>query len=100
MLRHCSFFVFQCTALRVGIYLLKVNNGKTRIMCKICSKIAFVVNFEQTGLFPNDAACYQGDLFKGAFSGLRQFLATEGPLKMMKNTFYFILKALFRSQDI
>ena len=29
---------------------------------------------------------------KGALSGLRQFLATESPLK---NTFYFTLKALF-----
>ena len=26
-------------------------------------------------------------LFKGALSSLRQFLATEGPLKMMKNAF-------------
>ena len=26
---------------------------------------------------------------KGALPGLRQFLATESPLKMMKNTFYF-----------
>ena len=33
-------------------------------------------------------------LFKGAFSSLRQFLATEGPLKMMKNAFQLILKAL------
>ena len=33
--------------------------------------------------------------FNGALSGLRQFLATETPLKMMKNVFYFILKALF-----
>ena len=32
---------------------------------------------------------------KGAFSGLRQFLATESPLKMMKNAFYFNSKALF-----
>ena len=30
-----------------------------------------------------------------ALSGLRQFLAIESPLKMMKNTFYLILKALF-----
>ena len=28
-------------------------------------------------------------------SGLRKFLATESPLKMMKNAFYFTLKALF-----
>ena len=32
---------------------------------------------------------------KGALSGLRQFLAIESPLKMMKNAFYFTLKALF-----
>ena len=32
---------------------------------------------------------------KGALSGLRQFLATEGRLKITKNTFYFTLKALF-----
>ena len=33
--------------------------------------------------------------FKGALSGLRQFFATESPLKMMKNAFYFTSKALF-----
>ena len=33
--------------------------------------------------------------FKGTLSGLRQFFATESPLKMMKNTFYFTSKALF-----
>ena len=33
--------------------------------------------------------------FKGALSGLRQFLANESPLKMMKSDFYFIVKALF-----
>ena len=32
---------------------------------------------------------------KGALSGLRQFLATGSPLKMMKNAFYFTRKALF-----
>ena len=35
------------------------------------------------------------NLFKVALSGLRQFLATEIPLKMMKNVFYFISKAPF-----
>ena len=33
--------------------------------------------------------------FKDALSSLRQFLATESPLKMMKKAFYFTLKALF-----
>ena len=32
---------------------------------------------------------------KGALPGLIKFLAAESPLKMMKNTFYFTLKALF-----
>ena len=32
---------------------------------------------------------------KGALSGLRQFLATESPLKMRRNAFYFTSKALF-----
>ena len=31
---------------------------------------------------------------KGVFSGLRQFLATENPLKIMKNVFYLISEAL------
>ena len=33
--------------------------------------------------------------FKDVLSGLKQFLATESPLKVMKNAFYFTLKALF-----
>ena len=32
---------------------------------------------------------------KGTVSGLRQYLATESSIKMMKNAFYFTLKALF-----
>ena len=34
-------------------------------------------------------------LLKGLLPGLIQFLTTENPLKMMKNNFYFTLKALF-----
>ena len=34
-------------------------------------------------------------LIKGALSGLKQFLAAESPLKMMRNNFYFTLKAFF-----
>ena len=32
---------------------------------------------------------------KAALSGLIQYLATESPLKMMTNAFYFTLKTLF-----
>ena len=35
------------------------------------------------------------NMLKGPLSGLKQFLVTESPLKIMKNAFYFILKALF-----
>ena len=35
------------------------------------------------------------NIVKGAVSGLKQFLTTENPLKLMKNAFYFILKAVF-----
>ena len=32
---------------------------------------------------------------KDTLSGLRKLLATESPLKMMENVFYFTLKAIF-----
>ena len=32
---------------------------------------------------------------KDPIPGLKQFLATLSPIKMMKNAFYFTLKALF-----
>ena len=34
-------------------------------------------------------------IFTGELSGLSQFLATKSSLKMIKNDFYFTLKALF-----
>ena len=34
-------------------------------------------------------------VFKGSLSGLRHFLTNENPLNMMKNAFFFTLKALF-----
>ena len=35
------------------------------------------------------------EVIKSALAGLRQVLATGSPLEMMKNAFYFTLKALF-----
>ena len=35
------------------------------------------------------------NLVKSAVLDLRKFLAIESPVKFKKNTFYFILKALF-----
>ena len=37
---------------------------------------------------------HQENKVKDALSSLRQVLATESPLKMMKNALYFTLKAL------
>ena len=34
-------------------------------------------------------------IFKGPLSGLRQFLTTEKPLKIIKNNFDFMLNTLF-----
>ena len=38
---------------------------------------------------------FHHERFKDAHSDLRQFLATESPLKVMKKDFYFTLKGLF-----
>ena len=37
----------------------------------------------------------EAELLKGPLSGLRQFLASESPLKLMKNAFYFTSKFIF-----
>ena len=47
-----------------------------------------------------DLVALTEEIVKGVLSVLRQFLATESPLKMMKNDFFFHLKSFFRSQDI
>ena len=36
-------------------------------------------------------------ILAGALSGLRQFLVTKSPLKLMKNSFYSTVKVLFFS---
>ena len=46
-------------------------------------------------IFKNVYESSVSKVFKGAVSDLRQFLATESPLKIMENAFYFFLKALF-----
>ena len=43
----------------------------------------------------NTFSCTKYPTIKCTRSGLRQFLATESSLKMMKNAFYFTLKDLF-----
>ena len=38
---------------------------------------------------------FENTVHQGTLSCLRQFLATESLLKVMKNAFYFTIKALF-----
>ena len=55
----------------------------------------FPVNFVKNTFFHRTNVVVASE-FKGALEGLRQFLITESPLKMMKKkVFYFNLKALF-----
>ena len=52
---------------------------------------------ERNNVFPfYSAELYDSTLkVNSALSDLRQFLAIESPLKMIKNAFYFTSKALF-----
>ena len=72
-------------------WLIFCKRSKTRIwQCLISGTIMLTINPWQTAnkIQPTNRV-------KGILSGLRQFLATESPLKMMNNAFYFTLKALF-----
>ena len=48
---------------------------------KIYNHVTYLLSSANTNIFH----------FKGALLGLRRFLATEIPLEMMKNAFYFTL---------
>ena len=80
------------------IYFLKVfvdlqinidQNFKLMPLCRIKWRLFKVfVKLQKSPLLISN-------IVKGAASGLRQFFAAECPRKLMKTTFYFILKALF-----
>ena len=65
-----------------GMCLLNKSNN----MCAV--KYFFCFQGTEKGYIRNE--CDKDEL-----SGLRQFLATESPLKMMKNDFHCMLKVLF-----
>ena len=54
-------------------------------------KITILRGFE----FSNYYLIMFNQTFKGPLLGLRQFLATESPLKTIKSAFYFTFKAVF-----
>ena len=49
----------------------------------------------QNPQFTKDLITFTKEILNGTLSGLRQFLETESPLTMLKNAFYFTLKAFF-----
>ena len=64
------------------------NNDGSKQACK-CKNIT-------KNIFQNvNSVLYTVNNITGGLSGLRQFLANEIPLEMMKNAFYFTSKALF-----
>ena len=63
----------------------------TKTLSKMKLKSLFGVN----GIFDSFTTQKMAHSIKSAFSDLRQFLAAESPLRMIKNAFCFTSKALF-----
>ena len=67
-----------------------------QILLKIRENVPWPTKFKYIPMYSQYPRKYfSGKCFKGALSGLWQSLATESPLKKMKNAFHFTLKALF-----
>ena len=101
-LRHWLFKTKKTLSIfgRITLYLLETTTGNysmlkgLKIFLKSVGHLGFL---GRNILILDNAKMLTNHLkyIKGALSGLRQFLTTESPLKMMKNAFYFILKVLF-----
>ena len=59
------------------------------ILMKLLSKYEITINFNTN--FQNSFVAQSPLLISNVVTGAGQFLATESPWKIMKNTFYFIL---------
>ena len=67
-----------------------------QILLKIRENVPWPTKFKYIPMYSQYPRKYfSGKCFKGTLSGLWQSLATESPLKKMKNAFHFTLKALF-----
>ena len=85
-----------------------MNNVFLRLVIFNCSCNSIMLVISNTNLFRSSLTFFGNSWFsiyksfifisfrfKGAFSGLRQFLASEILLKMTKNAFYFTVKDTF-----
>ena len=109
------FFYKFCRSSHPRCYLRKV-------FLKICVVVSFLIKLQTSGTpfkntffwqnssrrllhkflrrghlkpIPSLAVTWKLQVNKGAVSGLKQFLVTENPLKLMKNAFGLTLKVLF-----
>ena len=84
-----SWFVILCIAASYETYKIGTILSYSyvfKILIKNCIVEVFIIKkYVKFSFF----------FFKGPLPGLRQCLATKNFLKMMENTFYFTLKALF-----
>ena len=76
------------------LFLLYVNNLPNSVLIMFADDASFFF-FEHSNINTLLFKTSNDELATGALPGLRQFLATESPLKIMKNVFYSTSKALF-----
>ena len=88
-LQHRCFLVNFAKILRAPI----LKNICERLHLSITKR--WSICWSQSVYFWSEQTNVQIKWIKGPLSGLRQFPTIESPLKIMKNAFYFILKALF-----
>ena len=87
------FFNFQLKRMKFGLIVKPPSSVYLRqLVFLIITKCAVIWN---TAYGFSTILFYPSVLLKGTLSGLRKFLATETPLKLMKIAFCFTLKALF-----
>ena len=78
---HRTFFIFRFVFRQIQLSLFHMGN--------ICVTRLPLLDTH------NEFSGFLFLLFQGTLAFLKQFLTTESPLKMLKNSFYFTLKALF-----
>ena len=80
------YFLKDCTKKVLKMYKsIAVENFKPMPLCPLkWWPLKFFAKLRKSPLLISN-------IVKGAVSGLRQFLTTESPWKIMNNTFYFIL---------
>ena len=90
--------MMHCGCPNTGLFLVRIQLEYWKIRTRNNSFFGRVSYSDGFGMKSIIICCLGRDLevsrIKGAVSGLRQFLANEVSLKMMKKAFYFTSKAL------